>query len=251
MMRYSRWKHVLSTWAALGVVATTASATPILSEVYYDAVGSDDGQIFVEIFGTAGTLLDGYVLEGINGSNGAAGPTIGLSGVIGETGLFVVADRTSGGTSSVASADLLANFDFQNGPDSVVLRRDGTIVDALGYGVFGALDFFAGEGASAPDVSAGSSLARRFANLDSDDNLADFIVLSSPTPGSAMMIGLGLSGLAVLGGRQPARSRPTLPLAKRFISRRRAWQRKSIGITPERVERRVPERPSFWTPRKS
>ncbi len=193
------------------LVATSAQTLPILSEVYYDAPGSDDGESFVELAGLPGTSLDGYVLEGINGSNGAVGPTIVLSGSIGASGLFVIADQTSGGSTTVVGADLLTNFDFQNGPDSVVLRQGEIVVDALGYGVFAATEIFAGEGMAAPDVSAGASLARVFANVDTNDNASDFFVSSTPTPGAAnfapvpepaaaVLLGLGLGGLAV-GGR--------------------------------------------------
>jgi hypothetical protein len=166
----------------------SAAALPVISEVLYDASGSDDGFSFVEIYGAAGTALDGLVLEGINGSNGAAGPVIALSGLIPEDGLFVVADRTSSGETFVPGADLLANFDLQNGPDSIVLRSESSVLDALGYGSFGAGEVFAGEGAAAPDAPAGSSLSRHFADLDSDDNAADFGVLEVPTPGSAPLV---------------------------------------------------------------
>lgn len=207
------WKRALVSVLALLGMATNAYGATLLSEVFYDDVGSDDGALFVEISGAPGTVLDGLILEGINGSNGAAGPTITLTGVIGSNGLFVVADRDAGGLSSVSQADLLANFDFQNGPDSVVLRQGTVVLDALGYGVFGAGEFFAGEGTAAPDAAPGSSLARFFANADSGDNRADFGVLTSPTPGvasflpipepgSALLIGLGISGLAVGGRRQ-------------------------------------------------
>ncbi len=196
------------------LVAFNVQATPIISEFYYDAPGSDDGQSFVEIAGLAGTSLEGYVLEGVNGANGAVGPSVVLSGSIGANGLFVVADRLADGSTSVLGADLLANFDFQNGPDSVVLRQGGVVVDALGYGVFGAGEVYAGEGAPAPDVSAGQSLARLFANVDTDDNAADFVVLGTPTPGSAefavvpepttaLLLSLGLGGLAAGGRRHP------------------------------------------------
>lgn len=196
----------------------SAAATPLLSEVYYDAPGSDDGAVFVELSGPAGFVLDGWWVEGVNGSNGAVGPVIALSGAIGADGLFVLADRFSDGTTAVANADLLANFDFQNGPDSVVLRDEASRVrDALGYGVFGSDEVFAGEGSAAPDGVAGESLARRFANLDTGDNAADFVLLPGPTPGEAtfsvvpepgtgLLMALGLAGLGA-AGRPASRGR--------------------------------------------
>ena len=196
-------------------LASSAHATPLISELLYDAVGSDDGHGFVELAGTPGTILDGMTLEGVNGSNGAIGPVITLSGSIAADGLFVVADTTSSGTTVVPLFDLLANFDFQNGPDSVVLRDSGgAVLDSLGYGVFGGGEVFAGEGAPAPDVAAGSSLARLFADLDSDDNALDFQELATPTPGvadfasvpepgTAALMTVGLVTLTVLGRRRP------------------------------------------------
>lgn len=204
-------------WMQAGLLllaAPAAEAMPLISEVYYDAPGADDGEVFVELFGAPGTLLDDLVIEGINGANGAPGPTLALSGMIGTSGLFVVADRTSDGMTGVAGADLLANFDFQNGPDSVRLRRGDDVLDAVAYGVFGASDVFGGEGGAAPDGAAGQSLARRFANVDTGDNASDFEVLGAPTPGfaplapvpepsTALLLGLGLGLVAVRGERGP------------------------------------------------
>jgi len=193
------------------LLASAASALPVLSEVYYDAPGTDDGLVFVELHGAPGTDLAGLVIEGINGSGGSVTVSLALSGLIPADGLFVVADADSGGLSAVAGADLLLDFDFQNGPDSVLLRSETGVLDALGYGAFGAGDVFAGEGGPAPDPAAGSSLARVFADLDTDDNVADFQVLGVPTPGSAplsvaepgagILLLPGLAALATLSGR--------------------------------------------------
>jgi len=196
--------------------AVQAAALPVLSEVFYDAVGSDDGFVFVEIHGEAGTNLDGLTVEGINGSDGSVTVSLALAGVIPADGLYVLADDAGGGVSSVPGADQLLNFDFQNGPDSILLRDGETVLDAVGYGVFDGGEVFAGEGSPAADPPAGSSLARRFADIDSGDNAADFVVLELPTPGSAPLSGipepssallltLGLLGLARVGRTTPAR----------------------------------------------
>jgi hypothetical protein len=169
-------------------LATVASAVPLISEIYYDAVGSDDGQTFVEIYGEPGSQLDGLVLEGVNGANGNLGPTIALVGIFGPEGIFVVADDMGDSTSLVPGADQIVNFDFQNGPDSVVLRDAGETLDSVGYGSFGLGEIFAGEGNPAPDAPAGSSLARVFADVDTDDNAADFEILESPSPGSVELL---------------------------------------------------------------
>jgi len=174
---------------ALGALAGLAAAPALaasvnLSEVLYDAASTDDGRLFVELWGPAGTSLEGWTVEGVNGADGAIGPIVTLSGQIGSDGFFVVADSDAGAT-QVVNADQLTNFDFQNGPDSVVLRDAlGNLLDALGYGLFGAADIFAGEGSAAPDGAAGQSLARLFANQDTNDNLADFALLDVPTPGT-------------------------------------------------------------------
>ena len=170
------------------LAAAPLSALPLISEVFYDAVGADDGRSFVELYGEPGSLLDGLIVEGVNGSGGAITHSIALSGFIPADGLFVLADMDGSGATSVASADAVANFDFQNGPDSVVLRDAAGVVDALGYGVFDATDVFAGEGTPAPDAPADSSLARLFANQDTDDNALDFTILEVPTPGSAPLL---------------------------------------------------------------
>jgi hypothetical protein len=196
--------------AAAGLPAPNAAAVQI-SEVLYDATGADNGKVFVELWGAPGTSLDGYTLEGVNGADGAVGPVLALSGVIPADGFFVVGD-TDGTASQVENVDLTLNFDFQNGPDSVVLRDAlGAVLDSLGYGVFGPSDIFAGEGNAAPGAAAGQSLARFFADRDTDDNLADFGLLDVPTPGSGPLtapepsaaVALALVACGLTAARRP------------------------------------------------
>lgn len=176
-------RFVSCAFFATALAGPHAQAAPVISELFYDASGSDAGLVFVELFGSPGESLDGLVLEGINGGNGDIYSSVALSGVIPGDGIFVIGDD-NGGSTAVANADLIGDIDYQNGPDSVVLRGLNGVLDAVGYGVFGVTDIFAGEGSAAPDPSAGSSIARLNALLDTDDNSIDFSVLDTPTPGS-------------------------------------------------------------------
>lgn len=209
LCKFSGCKHVLQYLLLLlaASVIPASHASMIISEVLYDAVGADNGAVFIELFGDPGTSLDGFLLEGVNGSDGSVYRSIALSGTIPSDGVFVIADDSGDGSTLVSNFDLLAEVDFQNGPDSIVLRDSTGILDALGYGDFSSA-IFAGEGNPAVDAVAGSSLARLNLLLDSNDNLSDFAVLALPTPGSVPVTAvpvppallLMLSGIAGLLG---------------------------------------------------
>ena len=153
-----------------------------ISEIFYDATGSDDGLVFVELYGPAVQSLEGFVLQGVNGSNGEVTVELGLSGEIPSDG-FVFADL-AGASSSVSNADLLLDFDFQTGPGSVVLRdASGAVVDALGYVEFAPTDRFAGEGQAAVDPPGGQSLARASPTETATTTLRTSPHSKRPSPG--------------------------------------------------------------------
>ncbi len=157
----------------------------VVNELLYDAVGAD-ANTFVELFGPPGTDLSGWTLVGMNGSGGSLYRTVTLSGSIPADGFFVISHPDSTGEIKAAADMLATGVDFQNGPDSVVLRdAAGDAVDAVGYGLFTGGAVFAGEGSPAPDPSAGVSIGRNADSADTDDNAEDFQVFDEPSPGAA------------------------------------------------------------------
>ena len=154
-----------------------------LHEVLYDGAGTDADDAFTEIVGAPGSSLDGWRLVGVNGSNGEVYRDLALTGVVVPADSVVVIATSSAAGAVLEARDFTANVDWQNGPDAVQLR-DSTdnVVDALQYGDAG--EFNAGEGTPAVTASAGKSLSRDRSSSDTDDNLADFARLDTPTPGS-------------------------------------------------------------------
>lgn len=200
-------------FSSVALSLPSSACAVVLSEILYDATGTDAGKVFVELYGAPGTDLSGWSLRGVNGGDGSVYKTVNLSGSIPLDGVFVIGDLSSG-TTLVPNADQIVSVDFQNGPDSVQLYNGSALVDALGYGDFTGL-FFGGEANAAPAVPSGSSLARINPLIDTGDNFADFAVLSAPTPGEVPVVSavplpaslylLG-SGLAMLATRRRART---------------------------------------------
>ena len=60
----TRSKQLLLALMAMGSFAGVQAQT-IISEVLYDAGSTDNGNVFVELFGPPGTLLDGWLLQGV------------------------------------------------------------------------------------------------------------------------------------------------------------------------------------------
>ena len=63
-----------------------------INEIVFDGPGSDV-DVFVELAGPPGTLVEGVELVGINGSNGNVYNTIHLVGTVRPDGYFVVAQK--------------------------------------------------------------------------------------------------------------------------------------------------------------
>jgi hypothetical protein len=165
----------------------------VINEILYDAAASDtDGNEFVELAGDAGADIGDYSVVLINGADGAVTETIKIptGSLIPTDGIFLIADsRTNEPTqTNIPNADLLNNFDPQNGPDCAELLDDhGALLDAVGYGLplpqkaQNGLACY--EGSPGPDAPAGKSITRTNA-LDTNNNAVDFKIIDVPTPGA-------------------------------------------------------------------
>lgn len=149
------------------VFANNCEAGPVASvwinELHYDNKGADTNE-FVEVAGTAGTDLSGWLLVGYNGASGGVYRTVQLSGVIPD-------QRNGRGTLA---------FDFvglQNGgPDGIALvGPSGAVVEFLSYeGSFTAADGpAAGRVSIDIDVSeSGSTRSGRSLQLSSNGTVS-------------------------------------------------------------------------------
>jgi hypothetical protein len=185
-MRRSAHASILALAAAAAVCggrAAIASPPVVLNEVFYDATGSDTGLAFIELVNTtdATVSLFGWQLEAGDGADSerwrelwGGGPTDAIP----PHGRYLVGEALV-----VPAPDRMTHLELENGPDAVRLIAPDGSIDVLGYGALTNLDQF--EGRPAPDVPAGFALARIPDGHDTDDNAADFVAVSPPTPGAA------------------------------------------------------------------
>ena len=179
---------------SITLLACQAWGDVILSEVFYDAVGSDNGLEWVELYnnGSASVDLSSYSLG--NGGTNYTTSTVQLSGTIAAGGFFILGGPTSSALNFNPTFDQQVNFspDFQNATgttaDGVALFNVPTItsstvpIDAVIYGTNNdndLLDETGNPGAvDVGDAPAGSSLQRT--------NLSTWAINSNPNPGNSL-----------------------------------------------------------------
>lgn len=159
----------------------------VINEIDYDTPGSSDTAEFIEILnpGASAVELSGYRIELVDGSGGEAYATYIGSGQLGAGKYFVIGDTAviqpdpplPAGTVTLA----LDGKGLQQGPDVVRIVKISTkkVMDAVQYE--GSANG-AGEGASAPSDTAVKSIGRCPNGSDTNDNGADF-VLMTPSAG--------------------------------------------------------------------
>ncbi len=165
----------------------------MLNEVFYDAVGGDtNGDLFIELNGEPEKNLSGYQIIFVRGDDGVILDSLRIPNGMrtNAEGFFVIADAITNqpGQTYVQNADWVANFDPPNGPDCLQLvDPEGSLADVLGYGSPLVLraqnNLLCYDGEPAPDAPSGSSLTRPAENQDTDNDVGDWTINSSPSPG--------------------------------------------------------------------
>jgi predicted extracellular nuclease len=127
----------LLTFLTIAITASTSALATIaeddsvfISEIHYDNAGTDVGEA-VEVFGPAGTDLNGWSLVLYNGSNSSTYSTIALSGTIPGTGFGVVTSNSPSNGLQNGSPDGLALI-AAGGDVRQFLSYEGVITAANG-----------------------------------------------------------------------------------------------------------------------
>jgi hypothetical protein len=197
--------------ALLASGSAPALAQVVINEVHFDAPGTDEGLVFVELHGPLNADLSGWRIQGLEGTGASAGTPNPESFVfppgtrIGSNGrnFLVVADGTgtSSTVTSVPNADFIVpDMDLENGPDGVRLFDAGSnLIDAMAYGV---VTVAIGEGSPTRNVFAPLALERCPAGRDSGDNAVDFTP-TLPTPGVGQVACAGIEWVNLGFGNNP------------------------------------------------
>ena len=161
--------------------AATDGSNVVINEVYGGGgnSGSTVSNDFVELYNPTDKDIDitGWVLDQ-QSAEGNTGNTTKLSGPVPAGGYFLIKGAAGNDTSHpIENADYESSFNFSSTKASAVLTdASGNQVDLVGWG--GAKNF---EGKAAEGTSNSTSIQRKEAGVDTDDNAADFHA-AAPTP---------------------------------------------------------------------
>jgi predicted extracellular nuclease len=152
--------------ATLGLTPTSASAAPTDLFISEYVEGSSNNKA-IEVFNGTGAPVDlgagGYRIEMYFNGSATAGLTVPLTGIVADGDVFVLA-HASAGPVILAVADQTNGAGWFNGDDAVVLRRDGTVVDAIGQ-----VGFDPGTEWGAGLTSTADNTLRRLPSVDAGD----------------------------------------------------------------------------------
>jgi hypothetical protein len=157
------------------------TGTIVINELKADGVSASDE--FVELYNPNGCAvpLSGWALkyESFSGGTSSAGYVFVAGDSIPAQGYFLIASSTFSGKKD---ATLISGFAADKGQVGLIDDKKAT-VDGVAYGAVTGGSY--GEKQSAPMPPSGKSIGRSPNGTDTDNNSADFKVLTSPSPGAA------------------------------------------------------------------
>ncbi|MBI5391255.1 lamin tail domain-containing protein [Candidatus Woesearchaeota archaeon] len=170
---------------------SSALAGPVISEVLYDPIGSENGGEAIELYNPTDNSIDigGWKIAS---ESSLADATLPQGALISAYGYYLITDlgwNVSKDNASWPSADHEETLSLTNVDAGVALTLpNGTVVDAVGWGLPENIQSGLFEGTPALGISSGQSLERKPGFLDalagngadSNNNSVDFLVRSSP-----------------------------------------------------------------------
>lgn len=180
------------------VEVTDAPDLPlVLSEVYYDNPGGDDGSEWIELYNGNGVELDLSDYSIGAGGRTYDNATYALSGTIPAFGCIVVGGPTSAAANGSPTIDFVLNFepDIQNSGDNAdaiglfelaadAITASSVPLDAVIYGGSNDDDFVDATGATGA-VSVGDA----FAGTTIERTVDGWVIQETPTPGVCAVSG--------------------------------------------------------------
>lgn len=161
---------------AIGGVSTFAQAADDL--IISEYVEGSSNNKAVEFYNPTGAAIDlsQYQLEFYFNGSTSAGSTIALTGSLAAGKTYVLADNDAA-AEILAVADQLSTASFFNGDDTLVLRKQGQVIDSLGQ-----LGTDPGSEWGSGDLSTQNNTLRRDPNqLIADTQLDDAVTLATWT----------------------------------------------------------------------
>jgi len=154
------------------------AATIVISQVYYDPIGTESGGEAIELYNpnTFSVNLYGYTIKTESSEKDVL---FGVNHIIAAKGYFLVTDfgwDSFKDNKSWVSADYEETMNMYNSDSGIALvNTNGTIIDAVGWGDANFIATGLYETEPALSVKSGEVLLR-INNTDTDNNKNDFIV---------------------------------------------------------------------------
>jgi hypothetical protein len=189
-MKKSITTALFSALLVLSLNDVLATDHVLVSEVLYDPLSTESGGEFVELYNPTPHDID-ISNWNIATETSMTDATMPENSIIKAYGYYLIADSGwsfSKENSSWPDADHEETISLSNSNGGVALIKEGTIIDAVGWGSSTNINEGLFEGTPVEDVPEGYSLERKRGlessgnGIDTDNNAEDFLERTNPEP---------------------------------------------------------------------